>query len=264
MKTSISDKQLKKLLKYVPLEDLKLQEEHWGEVPDTYWIRVDEWYMFLIDYLKEYPVDHFSLSIILHEIQTHYHQYERKYFSYKESIPLAHSGAKGLLDALESFNDNFMNIESIQIQIKKHKPFTKDHITRDINEFRMKYAIPKTFKLTGKEVIIQLFKLVKENKHIFEPLSKSEEKLSGETYEFIIKNKPELFIRKLYSPVIYKYLNEHLPNYSYNKLITIGGFLFYRMDVLPKTHSDLTNNKKYIDHLRKNFVKYLPPAKDKN
>ncbi len=264
MKTSISNKQLKKILKFVSLEELEFQEEHWEEVPDSYWERVNNWNEFLIDYLKEYPVDHYTLSVILHEIQTQFHHYERKYLSFNDSIPLSHIGATGLLKALKSFDQNFLNIESINIKTKLQKPFSKDHITKNIDDFRTKDSIPETYRITGKEVILQLFELVKMNKHIFENLSKSEEKLFGETYQFIVNNKPKLYIRKRYSPIIYKYLKEHLPNHSHNKLITIGGFLLYAMGIMPITQSDLLDNRKYIDYLRKNFAKFLPSTAEKN
>lgn len=154
-----------------------------------------------MDYLKDYPIDHHSLSVILHEIQIQFHHYERKYLSFKDSIPLTHIGATGLLNALESFDQNFLNIESINIKTKSQKPFTKDHITKNIDDFRIQDSIPETCRITGKEVILQLFELVNKNKHVFENLSKSEEKLFGEPYEFIVTNKPKLYIRKRYSPV---------------------------------------------------------------
>ena len=197
IKKHLSDEQIEKLVRYIPLTELEFQEEYWGTVPNSYWDSVNNWYEFLKQFLESHPIDHHSLAIIMHEIQVQYDSYERKYLSYKDSIPINHSGATGLLNAIESFDNHFLNIESIIIKTKSHAPFKKDHITENINDFLIKDHIPISYRIIGKEVLLEIFRLLRNNKDKFETLSKSEEKLSGKTFDFIKKNKPKVYFRKM-------------------------------------------------------------------
>ncbi len=86
MKKHLTEKQLKKLVKYIPLDELVQQEKDWEEVPDGYWKSVNFWYKFLKLYLASYSIDHYTLAVIIHEIQVQYHRYERLYLSYMDSI----------------------------------------------------------------------------------------------------------------------------------------------------------------------------------
>lgn len=258
IKKHITDKQIKKLLKYISLAELEYQEEYWGKVPDGYWKYVHKWYEFLNHFLESYPIDHYILAIIMYEIQVQYHCYERKYLSYKDTIPIMHSGANGLLKALESFDENFLNIESIIIKTKSHTPFPKDFELKNLNDFRTKDSQPVTYKITGHEVILEIFKLLSNNKNIFETLSKSEEKLSGKTYDFIMKNKPKVYFRKISSEIFYNYLRDHLPKRtSDNKVFNIGGFLQYHSDFMPEPKKEFTTDKEFRNFLISNFKKSI-------
>jgi hypothetical protein len=88
-----------------------------------------------------------------------------------------------------------------------------------------------------------------------------EKKYEEKAAHVLINNKPDIYSRKLFSPILYKYLKVHLPNYShysYNKLCTTGGFLLFVVGIMPDTQSDLSDKRKYRDYLRKNFEKKLP------
>ena len=211
MKTHLTDDQIVKLFKYIPLIEMQYQEEYWGNVPESFWDSVNDWYEFLKQYLEGYSIDHHTLAIILHEIHVQYHRYKRTYLSYTDSIPLTHLGAKGLLNALTSFEENFLNVESIMIKTKSHTPFASNYKPKKLNDFRIKDDKPVTIRITGKEVILELFKLLRKNKNNFEILSESEEKLSGETFEFVKKNKPKIYFRKMSSVILYEYLRDHFP-----------------------------------------------------
>ena len=203
MKKHLTEKQLKKLVKYIPPDELEQQEKDWEEVPDGYWKSVNFWYEFLKFYLASYSIDHYTLSVIIHEIQVQFHRYERIYLSYMDSIPLTHTGATGLLNALTVFDNNFLNIESIMIKVKSRTPFAENYIPNNIDDFRIKDAIPVNYCITGKEVILEIFNLLRKNRHKFEILSGSEMKLSGNKFEFVKKNKPKIYFRKISSEILY-------------------------------------------------------------
>ena len=57
MKTRLTDKQIKKLFKYIPLTELEYQEEYWGNVPESFWDSVNDWYEYLKQYLEGYTID---------------------------------------------------------------------------------------------------------------------------------------------------------------------------------------------------------------
>ncbi len=258
MKKHLTEKQLKKLLKYISSEELKFQEVHWGKVPNTYWERVDMWHNFLLHYFPSDKIDHFVLALILLEMQSFYNLYTRIYDKKFKTDPMIDRGATGLLKSLDLFNANFLNIETINIKVKKLNPLTNKYKLSTLKDLSTKDAIIDNYIIEGKEVIIELFKLINNNQSIFQKISDREKKYEEKAPQVLIKNKPDIYLRKQFSPILYKYLKAHLPNYSYNKLCTIGGFLLFVMGIMPYTLSDLSNKRKYRDYLRKNFERVLP------
>ena len=261
MKKHITNKQLKKLLKYISPVELKFQEDHWGKVPETYWERVDMWYNFLIRYFPYYKIDHFVLAIILLEMQSYYNLYSRIYDKKFKTDPVSNNGATGFMESLELFNTNFLNIESLNIKVRDLHPLSSKDVPKTIDDLTFKDAIIKNYKIEGKEVIIELFKLINNHRDVFQKISDREKKYEKKAAQVLINNKPDIYSRKLFSPILYKYLRVHLPNYSQysdNKLYTTGGFLLFVLGIMPDTHSDLSDRRKNRDYLRKNFEKALP------
>ena len=97
---------------------------------------------------------------------------------------------------------------------------------------------------------------------VFQKISNREKKYEGSGVQILRENKLEIYLRKQFSKILYKYLKVHLPHYSHNKLCITGGSLLFVMGIMPDTLSDLSNNRKYNDYLRKNFEKalYLFPS----
>ncbi len=254
----ITDKQLKKLLKYISPEELIFQEEHWSNLPETYWERVDRWYNFLIHYFPDYKIDHFILAIILLEMHSYFNLYARIYDKKFKADPVSNNGATGLLESLELFNTNFLNIESLNIKVRALHPLSTEDVPKTIDDLTFKDSMTKNYKIEGKEVILELFKLINENKDIFQRIADAEKKYDEGLYRLQKGNKPKTYLRKEFSPVIYKYLEEHLITFKHDRLCYIGGFLLFVLGIMPDTKSDLSDKKKNRDYLRKNFGKALP------
>ncbi len=257
MKKGLSKKEKEKVEKYILLEEMKFLEKHWGKIPETYWQRVDMWYNFLIYYFPEYKIDHFILAAILLEMQSFHNLYARIYNKKFRTDPMVDKGAKGLLESQDLFNDNFLNIESINIKVKNLKPLKKDNKAKTFEDLTTQDSKIKNYKIEGKEVIIEIFKLINNNLSVFQKISDREKKYEEKTTQILMKNKPDIYLRKRFSTILYKYLKTHLPYYSHNKLCATGGFLLFVMGIMPDTLSDLSINKKYKDYLRKNFDKAL-------
>jgi len=258
MKKHITDKQLKKLLKYLSPDELKFQEDHWGKVPETYWERVDMWYNFLIHYFSDYKIDHCVLAIILFEMQSYHNLHSRIYDKKFKTDPVSNNGATGFMESLELFNTNFLNIESLNIKVRDLHPLSTEDVPKTIDDLTFKDSIIKNYKIEGKEVILELFRLINENKDIFQKIADAENKYDEGSYQLKKINKPKTYLRKEFSPVIYKYLEEHLPTFKHDRLCFIGGFLLFVVGIMPDTQSDLSDKRKYRDYLRKNFEKALP------
>ena len=257
MKKSLSKKDKEKVEKYISLDEMNFLEKHYGEVPDTYWERVDMWYDFLKHYYLNEEIDHFILAVILLEMQSRHYFYARNYEKKFKTDPVVDKGAKGLLESLELFNINFLNIESINIKVKNLKLRNKDYKAKTLEALTIKDAVIKEYIIEGKEVINELFKLMNNNSSVFQKISDREKKYLETATQILRKNKPDIYKRKQFSKILYKYLKVHLPHYSHNKLCVMGGFLLFEMGIMPETSSDLSINKQFKDYLRKNFDKAL-------
>jgi len=257
MKKHLTNEQLKKLLKYISPEELKFQEKHWGKVPYIYWERVNMWYNFLKRYFLNYEFDHFILSIILLEMQSFSTLNTRNYNKKFKTDQISDKGATGLLESLELFKTNFMNIESINIKVRVLHHLSTENVPKTIDDLTSKDSMIKNYKIEGKEVIIELFRLINNHRDVFQKIYDMEKRYDGKTAQIIIKDKPKIYLRKRFSPILYMYLKEHLPYYTHNRLCTIGGILLYKMDLIPYSMSDLSENKKYKDYIRKNFERML-------
>lgn len=257
MKKGLSKKEKEKIEKYISLDEMNFLKGHYGEVPNTYWEWAEMWNKFLKYYFPDDPIDHKKLSFILLEMNRYYSHYFRLYNDKFEITPLINQGSTGLLDATEKFNSNFLNIESVRITVKNHRFLSEKDIITDIDELKYKDAVPKFYKIEGKEVLNELFKLINENKDIFEKLSTIELKYKKPGHPVIRKNKPRTYLRKRYSKILYQYLKDHLLNFSPNKLYNIGGFMLFVMEIMPDTKTDLTINKNFKDYIRNNFKKAL-------
>jgi len=256
MEKSLSKKDKEKVEKYISLDEMNFLKKHYGEVPDTYWERVDMWYDFLKHYYPNEKIDHFVLAVILIEIQSYYNLYARIYNKKFNIDPVVDQGGKGLLESLDLFNNNFLNIESIDIKVKKFKRLKDDIKTITFNDLSAHSSTNK-YKIEGKEVIIEIFKLINNNRYVFQKISDREMKYEKTVTKILKKNKPKIYLRRRFSKILFKYLEAHLPHYSPNKLYVIGGFLLLEMSIMPDTSSDLSNNRQYKDYLRKNFCKAL-------
>ncbi len=258
MQTYISDKQLKKVLKYISPDELLFQEEHWDFVPDTYWERINMWNDFLFHNFPDKKIDHFILAIILLEMQSYFNIYARIYDKKFEIIPVCDDGVTGLLKCLEMFNVNFLNIESVSIKVRALHPLSIEDKPESFDDIVSRDSSVKNYKIEGKEVILKLFRIINENKDSFQEIADGENRFDDDIFRLQKKNKPKTYLRKIFSPIIYKYLEEHLSTYSHNRLCHLGGFLLFVLGIMPDTQSDLSDNKKYKDYLRKNFAKALP------
>ena len=258
MKKQITEKQLQKIIKYISPEELTFQEDHWGKVPETYWERVDRWNNFLMHYFQEYKLDHFILAIILLEMQNYFNLYARIYDKKFEIIPICDDGATGLLKCLEMFDANFLNIESVSIKVRALHPLSIEDKPESFKDIVTRDSSVKNYKIEGKEVILKLFRIINENKDSFQEIAEGENRFDDDKFQLQKKNKPKTYMRKKFSPLIYKYLEEHLTTIKHDRLCYLGGLLLFELGIMPETQSDLSNNKKYKDYMRENFAKALP------
>ena len=257
MEKSLSKKDKEKAEKYISLDEMIFLKKHYGEVPNTYWERVDMWCDFLKHYYPNEEIDHFILAVILLEMQNRHYFYARNYEKKFKTDPVVDKGAKGLLESLDLFNINFLNIESINIKVRNLNLRDKDYKAETLETLTNKDAVTKEHRIEGIEVFSELFKLINNNRCVFQNISDREKKYEKTVTKILKKNKPKIYMRKRFSKILYKYLKAHLPHYSHNKLCITGGSLFFVMGIMPDTLSDLSNNRKYNDYLRKNFEKAL-------
>ena len=144
------------------------------------------------------------------------------------------------------------------IKVRALHPFSIEEKPESFDDIVSRDSSVKNYKIEGKEVILKLFRIINENKDSFQEIADGENRFDDDIFRLQKKNKPKTYLRKKFSPIIYKYLEEHLSTYSHNRICHLGGFLLFVLGIMPDTQSDLSDNKKYKDYLRKNFAKALP------
>lgn len=223
MKKGLLKKEKEKIEKYISLDEMNFLKEHYGEVPDTYWERAEPLFEFLTAYFQSLPIDHKVLAIIILEMQSYYTHYERLRYKAKELVPVMNSGATGLMDALDLFNRNFLNIESIRIIVRGYQPLGTGFTPESLDDLKLKDLQPITYIIKGKEVLLEMFRILNEKRQIFDELSQMELKYKDSKYQKLKKYESKSILRREFSLILYDYLKDHLPKFSGNKIFLIGG-----------------------------------------
>ena len=257
MEKSLSKKDKEKVEKYISLDEMNFLKKHYRKIPDTYWERVEPLYDMLKIYFESFSIDHRILAVIILEMQSFYTHYERLRYKAKVTVPVMNSGATGLIDALDLFNSNFLNIESVRITVRGSNPLDSDFTPNTLDELKLKDVLPGTFIIKGKEVLIELFRILNEKRQVFNELAQTEQKYMESKYLKLKKKKPKSYLRKIYSKILYHYLKDHLPKFSDSKIYLIGGMIFEIIGIMPIPRKNVSEERRFKNFAISNFKKSL-------
>ena len=257
MEKSLSKKEKEKIEKYISLDEMNFLKKHYRKIPDTYWERVESLYDLLLTYFKSLSIDHKILAVIILEMQSFYTHCERLRYKAKVTVPVMNSGATGLIDALDLFNSNFLNIESVRVTVRGRYPLDSGFTPDTLDELKSKDVLPETFIIKGKEVLLELFRIIRERRQIFDELSQMEQEYKDSKYHKLKKYKSKSILRREFSIILYDYLKDHIPKFSDNKIFQIGGLIFYIIGMMPITKKDLSIENNIKPYLISNFKKSL-------